>query len=72
MTILEGNDNRSDLMRAVDAAYFKAVAVVFDRMVKDLEHAQQLPLVRTDMHKSLDRVRTVHAEMSQRVMDLEA
>lgn len=71
LTILEGNDNRSDLMRAVDAAYFKAVAVVFDRMVKDLEHAQ-LPVIRSDMHKKLDTVRTVHAEMTQRVMDLEA
>jgi len=62
--------NESPLMRAVDQAFAGAVAEVFGRMVKDLDHSQ-LPIARSDMQKRLDNVRTVHAEMRQRVEDLE-
>jgi len=72
---LEGDDlnhhNASTLRRAVDQAYAGAVAEVFNRMVKDLDHAQ-LQAARSDMIGRLDKVRTVHAEMRQRVEDIEA
>jgi len=66
-----GMSNETILQRAVNAAYFKAVADVFDRMVRDLDSGKPLQATRLDMNERLDRVRTVYGEMQQRAADLD-